>query len=939
MANSNMNKSPEDLKRLERLKALQMADLGTFRREVITTHDITRNRGPPRGQSGVDRECDKPGTFTYQLAQANKNNLSAWSNYHTTVTDTDSMEELDDINDGQSHRRALHDHFAGRRRPMPQLSDLHSNSPRPIKNHPASAISLGRGGGRAGTNRRGSYDPSPLKSRTSQYGGIVKTNNNHRSVSMTVGSRLDPALSINNNDIEPHAHGRGCGQSRGVDRGRVRAIPRQCPMPRRSSRPQRPIPDMSSALSDSKSFLSIMEARTVAMPKLPAAMTLSTPVETTSHEQPLPFVMSSLSTTKARRVTMPEPPTSFPVPPHMKAHYKDQPLAERMTPKTPTLSRTVPRPQTAAVSKSKDPVQTSKNTAKSPIGETGTSTHVEDLKWKITADEYPRKKGALSLVSAAVKKAPSATRPPQITKDVQKLPSGEAQAAKHRASGQDLHEGPVMTKTSTQTDSVPSYTPDNDLINLEWTTPPGQASFTSPNAAVLQGLDMVALVLSAPSVSSIDVSADAESQRSELGFHDLISTRGKSEQEFIDIVSKAVNKSVRSAINDYTKDHNVPYLPTSSHSEAPTIAQDLGTDSSQKLLTGISTPTRDMSHLEMWLSKANDAAEGSSFEKHRSPHGSSPGSVDQKQSTRIPVPGLSPHKSEYSEMDVQPIAFTKLVEMMRPREFTNSFEQNMPRESAKIELTRRLDPFNPIESTKRVEVLKSLQTPAPVTSRSSGVSTKLTGLLSSRYASEPPVTLAKPAKKKPFFAAAKSIPHDITSKVASRTQRAPSRPPGLGAPFRPPGLPLQSEAMASRPRPSARVPSESTSNVTQPVISTGVRTIGPVPSVFEPTTFRNGHGATTPPISSQQPVARMPLRAENWSANITPGSSNSNALNRLSNLTFSREQLLSPAAPRIIGPGPGPMLPGFSPTPVAKSADKAVRKVSTLGPAPFTPRK
>jgi hypothetical protein len=83
-------------------------------------------------------------------------NLS-FTGFHTTVTDTDTMEELADINDGQSHRRALNDHFAGRRR-IPQLS-----SPGSIRNHPAAPTSLGRGGGRAGTKRRGSYTPPAAK--------------------------------------------------------------------------------------------------------------------------------------------------------------------------------------------------------------------------------------------------------------------------------------------------------------------------------------------------------------------------------------------------------------------------------------------------------------------------------------------------------------------------------------------------------------------------------------------------------------------------------------------------------------------------------------------------------------------------------------------------------------------------------------------------------
>jgi hypothetical protein len=73
------------------------------------------------------------------------------------------MEELDDINDGQSHRLALNEQFAGQRRPMLQLSGTQFNSPPSIGNHPVPPTSRGRGGGRAGTNRRASYAPSPAK--------------------------------------------------------------------------------------------------------------------------------------------------------------------------------------------------------------------------------------------------------------------------------------------------------------------------------------------------------------------------------------------------------------------------------------------------------------------------------------------------------------------------------------------------------------------------------------------------------------------------------------------------------------------------------------------------------------------------------------------------------------------------------------------------------
>ncbi|KAJ6012740.1 hypothetical protein N7522_003095 [Penicillium canescens] len=877
MGDNNEGESPEERKRSEKLKALQMADLGTSRHEVISTHDVSRNRGPQRGQLGADRECDKPGTAAYQLARANRTTLDAWSNYHTIVTDTGNMEELDDINDGQSHRRALNEQFAGRRRPMLQLSDPQFNSPPSIGNHLVPPTSRGRGGGRAGTNRRASYAPSPAKSRTSHRGGIVKTNNQR---SVTVGARLDPALNENNDGIDPQARGSGRGRNRGLDRGRARPTPRQSPLPPRPPRAQRPLltQDMSGRLSDTSSFLSIMKARSVSVPKSPAAL---------------------------------------PVSPPMKTSYHDQPLAERMSPPSLTPSRIVPRSQTAAFSKSKGRAPTSNSTAKAPIEGTGTSIDVEDLKWKISAGEFPRKKSPLSPVSTpAKKKAAPVAKLPQAA---QKKSSGEAQAVKQRALGQNLlDEGPTVAETSIQTDDVSSYIPGEDLINLEFTTHPRQAAFASPSAAVLEGLDFaVPLLPFAPSPSSIYVSADAESQLGELGFSDVISTRNEEPgAEFWDLIGNTVGRSVGSALKDaYGKGYIPPFINKSDQQGTSAISRNLATKSAEQFLKGISTPNHDMSRLEQWLTKANNAIEGPSFEKHRSPHGSSPESADQKPSTRLPVPGLSPHKSEYSELDLQH------VELIKPLDFTKAIESTKP-----------------IKFDKPVEATKPPQKPVPETSPSS-VFVKPTGLLDSKYASEPPAALTKLTRKKPASATAKSVPHDMTSRMVSRSQAAPSRPPGLAAPSRPPGLPSGSQAMASRPKSSARVLSERTPNVHQPVSSTGVRTIGPAPSVFEPTTLRDGHGSAAPPISVRQPAARVPLQAENWSANIASASSNSDALRRVSNLTFPRMQPVSFPVPRVIGPGPGIVLPGFSPTPLTMSGDKAVSKVTILGPAPFTPRK
>jgi hypothetical protein len=687
-------------------------------------------------------------------------------------------------------------------------------------------------------------------------------------------------------------------------------------------------PDMSTSLSDTASFLSIMKARSMVMPKLSTAPleSLSIKAECRDHlvEKPVSAEL---------------PFASFPVTPHMKAHYRDQPLsermtpkpyhdqplAERMTPKTPTPSRAVPLAQTSASSKSMGPAPTSqttsKTTAKAPIERTGSSIHVKDLKWKISADEFPRKKGAVSPVSTTMKNKvlPVVKLPPVMQTELKRSSSAQKRVIRKRVSTQNiLDEGPTMTETCTQTGAVSSIIPSEDLINFEVPTPPRNTAFASPSAVVLQGLDFtIPVVPFASSPSSIYVSADAESQRGGLGFSDVISTQNEDPGvEFFDIIGNTMSKGMGTLFKDavkqaYAKGYGIPVM-RSGQSEDPSIAQSLATRSTQEPLRSVSTATRDMSHLEQWLQKANNAMEGSSFEKHRSPHGSSPGSASLNPSTCMPVPGLSPQKSEYSEIDTKPIEFM-----------------------------RRLDTIKPIDFTKSVEVPSPPQNQISVASRSSKPSVKYAGLLDSKYASGPPVSFTKFTKKKAPGSNAKTVPHDMASRMVSRPefapfrpQTAPARPPGLAAPARPPGLPVRSQAIIPHLQTSTRVLSESTSNVHKPVGSTGVRTIGPAPSVFEPTTLRGSNETAASLAFVRQPAARMPLQAENWSANIAPAISDFDALRRVSNLTFP-----SSSPSQVIGPNSGLTLPGFSPNPLTKPGDKAVRKVSTLGPAPFTPRK
>ncbi|KAI5287771.1 hypothetical protein KEM54_005753, partial [Ascosphaera aggregata] len=92
-----------------RLKELQMMDLGTQRREYITTVDapskyknVTLQEIEASRRANVDPKIKS-------MAEANKQRLSAWNNVHETLGGDVDIEDLDSLMDGQSHRARLCD--------------------------------------------------------------------------------------------------------------------------------------------------------------------------------------------------------------------------------------------------------------------------------------------------------------------------------------------------------------------------------------------------------------------------------------------------------------------------------------------------------------------------------------------------------------------------------------------------------------------------------------------------------------------------------------------------------------------------------------------------------------------------------------------------------------------------------------------------------------
>ncbi|PKY02211.1 hypothetical protein P168DRAFT_320766 [Aspergillus campestris IBT 28561] len=91
----------------ERLQKLQMADLGTARREHISTADSAKFNKLRLEDIEATRLSNKVGSRAQRLAQANKDKLAGWTNVHKTIGDTEDLEDLDNLMNGQSHRAHL----------------------------------------------------------------------------------------------------------------------------------------------------------------------------------------------------------------------------------------------------------------------------------------------------------------------------------------------------------------------------------------------------------------------------------------------------------------------------------------------------------------------------------------------------------------------------------------------------------------------------------------------------------------------------------------------------------------------------------------------------------------------------------------------------------------------------------------------------------------
>ncbi|KAE8399119.1 hypothetical protein BDV37DRAFT_11333 [Aspergillus pseudonomiae] len=193
-----------DPEKAERLSRLQMEDLGTARREHISTTDNRKVKKARLEDIEATRLSNQPGTEAQRLAEQNRQQLTEWKNVFKKLGDTLDLENLDDLLNGQSHRlqlrAALHgsgNYDSGRSSKTtddyPKISEaLHSASTRGFRTR-------GRGGGIAGTRGRGDVRvvSGRTPSGTSDRAPASKPGHHVPQTSGVRKTSLDPALEIN----------------------------------------------------------------------------------------------------------------------------------------------------------------------------------------------------------------------------------------------------------------------------------------------------------------------------------------------------------------------------------------------------------------------------------------------------------------------------------------------------------------------------------------------------------------------------------------------------------------------------------------------------------------------------------------------------------------------------------------------------------------------
>ncbi|KAK6820117.1 hypothetical protein P875_00127659 [Aspergillus parasiticus SU-1] len=300
----------------ERLSRLQMEDLGTARREHISTTDSRKIKKARLEDIEATRLSNQPGTEAQRLAEQNRQQLTEWKNVFQKLGDTDDLENLDELLNGQSHRLQLRAALHGSGsydsgRSLKATDDYPKPSEALLSASTGGSRSRGRGGGIAGTRGRGDIRAVTVRlpSGTSNRASTSKPGHHVQQVSGARKASLDPALEINNSD--PYRKGRGkqaqnqppyqFGKNRGSDeRSQVSAVvktrrPITVNLPRLLSPPE-------CFLEEARKLLQRVSETTPATAQnesnLPSAPSTASPRENRT-EQPITTQKAPLPNTKA----------------------------------------------------------------------------------------------------------------------------------------------------------------------------------------------------------------------------------------------------------------------------------------------------------------------------------------------------------------------------------------------------------------------------------------------------------------------------------------------------------------------------------------------------------------------------------------------------------------------------------------------------------------
>ncbi|BAE59386.1 unnamed protein product [Aspergillus oryzae RIB40] len=305
-----------DQDKKERLSRLQMEDLGTARREHISTTDSRKVKKARLEDIEATRLSNQPGTEAQRLAEQNRQQLTEWKNVFQKLGDTDDLENLDELLNGQSHRLQLRAALHGSGsydsgRSLKATDDYPKPSEALLSASTRGSRSRGRGGGIAGTRGRGDIRAVTVRlpSGTSNRASASKPGHHVQQASGARKASLDPALEINNSD--PYGKGRGkqaqnqppyqFGKNRGSDeRSQVSTVvktrrPITVNLPRLLSPPE-------CFLEEARKLLQRVSetapATTQNESNLPSAPSTASPREN-RMEQPITTQKALLSNTKA----------------------------------------------------------------------------------------------------------------------------------------------------------------------------------------------------------------------------------------------------------------------------------------------------------------------------------------------------------------------------------------------------------------------------------------------------------------------------------------------------------------------------------------------------------------------------------------------------------------------------------------------------------------